>query len=134
MLSAAILVLAFSGCIVENERTPFEYNLVNPCNGEAVIISGDYLFNPTDNDGGHLTVHGTGVGDLGNEYVVNGEVNAIAGTDAEMGVENLNIITKGNTPNFKLRLRYHMVNGNVIIDYQEEICSGKQIMPTPTPE
>lgn len=131
MLTAAILVLTFSGCIA-NERTPFEQYLENPCNGEAVIISGDYLFNPTDNNGGHLTVQGTGVGNLGNEYVVNGEVNVISGMDTEMDVANLNIITKGNAPNFKVRARYHTVDGNVIIDYQEEICSGK-LIPTPTP-
>lgn len=131
ILSIAILALSLTGCI-ENERTPFEEEFMNPCNGETVIISGDYLFNPADNDGGHFSVHGTGVGNMGNEYVVNGEINVNAGVDTEMDVANLNVITQGNAPNFKVRTRYHTVDGNVIIDYQEEICSGKQ-MPTPTP-
>lgn len=84
-----------------------------------------YLFIPGDNDGGHLSLHGTGVGDMGNEYIVNGEINVNAGTDVEMDVANINIITQGNAPNFKIRARYHVVDGNVIIDYYGETCTGK---------
>lgn len=74
----------------------------NACNGEFVLVEGTYhIVTKQKKDGfvNHVTFHGQGTGNQGNEYVVNLN-NKNSSKNATFRIdERLRVISKGSAPN-----------------------------------
>jgi hypothetical protein len=117
-----------SFAVVFNERLPFAFpNVVNPCNGEPVPITGEFHLlerETQDASGGshsgfRISAHGEGVGvTTGVKYRWNDIFGAHENLNSS-GAENftfagpLLIIARGNAPNFLLQAVFHFtINAN----------------------
>lgn len=84
----------------------FQQPVVN-CNGEVVIISGEFTSVEINQKDGtqkfRQSFHGTGIGSEGNEYVFNRtfQQDTRPGTGTEF-TTRFNLVSKGSEPNFTL--------------------------------
>ena len=106
-----------------NVKTPFSGVVVNPCNGETVVLTGylhDMFSTDVDADGGttvrvHANPQGiSGVGSFGNSYNATGATNASLKIDPNTGMSEkfinvFNLIGSGTAPNFKVRENVHII-------------------------
>lgn len=123
-----------------NTTASFSYSVVNPCNGEQVSVSGKYHDvgkTTLDGRGGyhfvdHENSQGTGVGSLGNKYVLTGQRNLEA--NGKVGVEysdgdDFHLTSKGSAPNFLVHSTlYFTVNPDGTVTFRHDNfqakCSG----------
>lgn len=138
--SSAIGVTATSAATLVNIDIPISGSVFNPCNGEVVAFSGvDHVtvHITLDNSGGfhadvHENIHVTAVGDQGNRYVGNQEVNAPF--NGKVGFETTSTLTfsetsLGSAPNFDVHAIFHLTvnpNGTVtaFVDHFTASCRG----------
>jgi hypothetical protein len=110
--------------VVDNNRTPVNGAVINPCNGETVTFNGVDHFVATvtlDSSGGfHLNatdnVHVTATGSLDNSYEGNEEqrmqLNGRVGI-VQTNVMTVTVISLGSAPNFVVHALQHItVNAN----------------------
>lgn len=116
-------VPAFADQVVHTS-TPMSFTILNPCNGEAVDISGSITFDVTMTVNAN-TVHGhlhenaqdlTGTGETtGAKYQETGAVNSDSNFSATAGVPanadtlvHINLVGQGNVPNFNMDINEHI--------------------------
>jgi hypothetical protein len=122
------------GAVVTNIVVPIAGTLVNPCNGEPVLFTGNLhtLFAVTldPNGGFHLNLHENGQGISGTGVVtglkyqipVASHTGFFEGAPlpvVETITETFEMISQGNTQNFYLKFLFHITinaNGVVTVD------------------
>jgi hypothetical protein len=119
---------------------PVEFTVRNPCtvNGEVIALTGsETVTNCIFQDASgsfHVSItdllSATGVGSLGNTYIVNQELsgNAILnaqGNGEAYGIAQLYCVSKGTAPNFRVRVAFHETFSNFVV-------SNIQTMPLET--
>jgi hypothetical protein len=117
---------------------PVEFTVTNPCNGEVIALTGsetvtNCIFQDASG-GSHVSItdllRATGVGSLGNKYIVNGEgsgneiLNA-QGNGEAYGIAQVYCVSKGTAPNFRVRVAVHETFSNFVV-------SNIQTMPLET--
>lgn len=74
---------------------------VNACNGETILVHAKFQFVTIALNNGqaiqHLSYHGTGIGDQGNEYVLN--VSEHVRTSESELIQRRVLVSKGSAPN-----------------------------------
>ena len=144
LLAAIALALSLTlpalAAPVVNEDIPVSRTVFNPCNGEAVTISGTehlVIHETVDNNGGfhldtHANIHLTGSGNLGNNYVGNQEdhfeLNVTIGLEAPF-TQSIGEVSTGSAPNFLMHFTAHItVNANgdetTFVDHFTSECRG----------
>jgi len=121
--------------------------LLNPCNGEVVIITGEavHRFNGVGPDPGaalfthfedFFKISGAGVGDSGNRYVLNSTEHVIFSTPSlpptqftVTGPSAFVLVSKGAAPNFTGHAVFHITvlpdgSMKVTTDFVSEECRG----------
>lgn len=75
---------------------------INGCNGESVPMEGTTHIVSKRQKGvlvEHVTIHGQGVGDRGNEYVLNHSFTFRGTVDGSSSDDRIQLISKGSAPN-----------------------------------
>jgi hypothetical protein len=109
--------------VLVNQKSTFNTLIANPCNGEEIALHCDehFILRETGNGNGfhfgvHLNVHCTGIGDLGNEYVVNfrdnWSYNSLQNAFNDVEVVTQTAVGKGGAPNFLIKIKYQFVWSN----------------------
>jgi hypothetical protein len=114
-----------SAAVVFNERFDLAIFSFNTCNGEFVELTGFVHVVVKEKKGGTVTVHanahGQGVGDRGNEYVLNlQEKDSFSTNEAHFRYREV-LISKGSAPNQHVLLTVDFPPGNVNFDVD---CRG----------
>jgi len=125
-----------------NEKFPVTQVLPNPCNGELVTITGEQhlIIKATEDGAGgmHLdvfsSIHGEGVGDQGNSYVVSEQdhnTQNIQGSPDHFETTMLidtNLVSHGSAPNCVSHTLQHITFANgefrAFVDQSTEECRG----------
>jgi hypothetical protein len=124
-VAAACVLLACAAAtaqaaVTTNEWTPVDVITANPCNGEAVEVTGmghALMTYSQDASGGYsLTVHAdfadvTGIGSLGNSYLMPTAVEASTDTNGATTATiagQVSLISQGSAPNFEGHLIMHI--------------------------
>ena len=123
--------------VVRNDRAPFTVEATNPCNGEALVLRGEFHLLITDQTSesgntvfhAHVNAEGRGVGSLGNEYVANGSANVLlhqkAGEPTAVGhaIAHLHVIGRGQVPDFfahvNVRFEFNPATGQVVVTREQ---------------
>jgi hypothetical protein len=123
-LAAIVFALALTlpalADTVYNITFPVSFSVVNPCNGETVVVSGnehDTLHMTMDGNGGfhgvfHMNLQDvSGVGDQGNTYRIpatfHDNINGKVGEEETLTATS-NVISQGSAPNFLLHDDTHI--------------------------
>jgi hypothetical protein len=129
-----------SNAVVFNDRFENVVTVFDGCNGELVTLDANFhvVFGVTSDGAGgfHLTEHeniqGQGSSSTGVNYVLalafNAELNLVA-AEEETFTETFDLISKGNTPNQKFQVDFHITitpNGDVssFHDNFRSTCQG----------
>jgi len=108
-----ILVISFLFSLVAAELVPFDNTVVNSCNGETVVITGQLNVVLKDRVFHINTVNVQGVGDLGNHYTVAQTLRVHFDGDTGASVVQsglvLNVVSHGAAPNFKVHTIFHSI-------------------------
>jgi hypothetical protein len=97
---------------------------INACNGELITLEGGFQFITKLQENGlvvqQLTLHATGTGDQGNQYVLN--VTELFKTDADgLLVQRRELVSEGSAPNQQLVIILDFNTGAISI---EADCRG----------
>jgi hypothetical protein len=143
-LVPATAVFATATTEVERETVPFVFDSVNPCNGEAVIVTGELRTTTrttVDSRGGlHIAFNLVpsqvrGQGQSGTAYKAVGGQRETFNVDLDGApmtdtfTSTFNLISQGGTPNFIVKMTFHVtVNANgeetVLVDRESLECRG----------
>jgi hypothetical protein len=116
------------------EPQPYINQLVNPCTGEVVDITGELsgFFETVQTPTGetftqyHLFIHGTGVGSEGNRYIFQENHNQVRpGSPPISETAPILMINEGAGENWTLIQEFHVSpNGQIREGVAEPICRG----------
>lgn len=116
------ILLSAGGALADPPVRGEEFSTdINTCNGEVVALEGRFQFFTIEQKDGsfiqHLTLHAQGVGDQGNEYVLN----VVEHNTSDDGlVQRRLLVSKGSAPNQWLLITLPPTGGIFI----ESDCRG----------